>query len=72
MRKTFETLDEFMHAQIADRKQEARSGAPSRNDVLSLLVRANEDGGKYPLDDTELVSRSVAVGQDPVRIGEHD
>lgn len=55
MRKTFETLDEFMHAQIADRKQEARSGAPSKNDVLSLLVRANEDGGKYPLDDTELV-----------------
>jgi len=58
MHKARETLHEFMHAQIADRKVEARSGAPPRNDVFSILVRANEeDGGKYPLDDTELVSR---------------
>ncbi|KIM86789.1 hypothetical protein PILCRDRAFT_64934 [Piloderma croceum F 1598] len=58
MCKAHETLNEFMHAQIADRKREARSGAPPRNDVFSILVRANEDDvSKYPLDDTELVSR---------------
>jgi len=56
MCKAHETLNEFMHAQIADRKREARSGAPPRNDVFSILVRANEeDVSKYPLDDTELV-----------------
>lgn len=58
MCKAHETLHQFMHAQIADRQREARSGAPPRNDVLSILVRANEeDGGKCSLDDTELVSR---------------
>lgn len=52
-----------MHAQIADRQREARSGAPPRNDVLSILVRANEeDGGKCSLDDTELVSRLHPTG----------
>jgi hypothetical protein len=56
--KAHETLREFMHAQIADRKRETRSGAPPRDDVFSILVRANEEEDvKYPLDDTELVSR---------------
>src|ERR1700728_1573573 len=49
-----------MHNQTADRKMEVRSGAPLRHDVFSMLVRANEeDGGKLPLDDTELVSQLI-------------
>jgi cytochrome P450 len=48
-----------MHAQVEDRRKEARSGGPPRDDVFSMIIRANEeDGGKYPLDDTEVVSRS--------------
>lgn len=56
MRKAHETLREFMHNQIANRKMEVRSGAPPRHDVFSMLVHANEEeGGKLPLDDTELI-----------------
>ena len=57
MREEHNTLDAFMHSQVTDRKTEVRSGAPSRDDVFSMLVRANEeDGGKFPLSETELVS----------------
>jgi cytochrome P450 len=57
MREAHNTLDAFMHSQVTDRKTEVRSGAPSRDDVFSMLVRANEeDGGKFPLSETELVS----------------
>lgn len=56
MREAHNTLDAFMHSQVTDRKTEVRSGAPSRDDVFSMLVRANEeDGGKFPLSETELI-----------------
>jgi len=56
IRRAHETLDTFIHAQVADHKMEVRSGASPRNDVLSMLVRANkEDGGKLSLNDTELI-----------------
>jgi cytochrome P450 len=62
IRRAHETLDTFIHAQVADHKMEVRSGASPRNDVLSMLVRANkEDGGKLSLNDTELVSRLSGV-----------
>jgi hypothetical protein len=38
---------------------EVRSGAAPKDDVFGMLIRANEeDGGKFPLSDIELVSRS--------------
>lgn len=52
-----ETLSEYMAKQIADRKDEIHGeveGAAKRQDVFSLLVRANEDNGKLKLDDSEL------------------
>lgn len=55
--KAHKTLDAFMHAQIAERRMEVRSGSVQKDDVFSMLVRANEDdNGKFPLDDSELVS----------------
>lgn len=57
MGKAHETLRGFMREQVAERTMEVRSGAPPKDDVFSMLVRANEeDGGKFPLDDAELVS----------------
>jgi cytochrome P450 len=54
--KAHKTLDAFMHAQVAERRMEVRSGFVQKNDVFSMLVRANEDdNGKFPLDDSELI-----------------
>lgn len=56
MRIAHETLRTFMRDQVADRKAEVRSGAAQKDNVFSMLVRANEeDGGKFPLDDSEVV-----------------
>jgi hypothetical protein len=61
MRVAHETLGEFMHEQVADRVMEVRSGALPKDDVFSMLVCANEaDDNKLPLNDTELVSRSLS------------
>lgn len=50
-----------MRTQVADRKAEVRSGATQRDDVFSMLVQANEDDVKFPLDDGELVSYVVTL-----------
>ena len=49
-----------MHSQVAERKAEIASGSSSvtegRNDVFTMLVKANEDeGGKFQLDEQELI-----------------
>lgn len=50
------TLDAFMKAHVQERKADVHSGATAKDDVFSMLVRANEeDGSKFPLDDSELV-----------------
>jgi len=55
-----EQLMGFMRSQIAEHKAEIALGSSSikegRNDVFTMLVRANEDeGGKFQLDDQELI-----------------
>lgn len=54
---------EFMHSQVAERKADIRArgsdGARRDNDAFTMLVQANEDeGGKFKLDDQELVRHS--------------
>ena len=51
---------EFMHSQVTKRKAEIASGScdvtEGRNDVFTMLVKANEDeGGKFQLDKQELI-----------------
>ncbi|KAF9482311.1 cytochrome P450 [Pholiota conissans] len=50
-------LTGFMKAQVQERKAELSSGSDvPRTDAFSLLVKANEDeGGKFKLDDEELI-----------------
>ena len=58
-----EHLKEFMKAQVKERKAVISSTAPSewdagttQADAFTMLVKANEDeGGKFKLDDGELV-----------------
>jgi hypothetical protein len=57
-----EHLMEFMKAQVKDRKAVIGSIAPSerkagttQTDVFTMLVKANEDEGKFKLDEEELV-----------------
>ena len=46
-----------MKEQVAERKADIRArGSAGAKDAFSMLVQASEDeGGKYQLDDTELV-----------------
>jgi hypothetical protein len=65
MRKAHEILNAFMHSQTADCTVKVRSGASPKDDVFSMLIRANEEeGGKLLLDDSELVSRPSLHGLD--------
>jgi hypothetical protein len=57
-----EHLMEFMKTQVMERKAVIGSIAPSerkagttQTDVFTMLVKANEDEGKFKLDDEELV-----------------
>ena len=58
-----EYLMEFMKSQVTERKAVIGSTAPSerkagtiQSDAFTMLVKANEDeGGKFKLDDEELV-----------------
>ena len=49
----------FMRSQVAERKAEITSGYSSiterGNDIFTMLVKANEDEGKYQLNDQELI-----------------
>ena len=60
MRECYEAQTElrgFMKEQVAERKADIRArGSAGAKDAFSMLVQASEDeGGKYQLDDTELV-----------------
>ena len=64
MRECYEAQTElrgFMKDQVAERKADIRArGSAGAKDAFSMLVQASEDeGGKYQLDDTELVSMSI-------------
>ena len=55
-------LMEFMKAQVRERKAVIGSTAPgerkagtTQTDAFTMLVKANEDEGKFKLDDEELV-----------------
>jgi len=49
----------FMHSQVAERKAEITSGSSSAtergNDIFTMLIRANEDEGKFQPNDQELI-----------------
>ncbi|TFK68804.1 cytochrome P450 [Pluteus cervinus] len=52
----FNKLKDFMHAQITERRHSIQGGSPLRNDVFTMLVKANEDEeAKFRLDDEELI-----------------
>jgi len=56
MREAHDKLMVFMESQVAERKLELSAGTGARTDAFTMLVKANEDeGGKYKLDDNELV-----------------
>ena len=49
-----------MRVQVSERRSLVRGGTPLKNDVFTMLVKANEDEeAKFRLDDDELV-RSVS------------
>ncbi|KAF8903942.1 cytochrome P450 [Gymnopilus junonius] len=53
-----EQLMHFMKTQVSERKAEIRSQAESvdnRHDAFTMLVKANEEEGKFKLDDQELI-----------------
>lgn len=47
---------DYMHDLIEARRRELTAGGVSSNDVLSLMIQASENEGKYAMDDSELVS----------------
>lgn len=56
MREAHEQLMAFMRTQVRDRKTEIQGRDGDRNDVFTMLVKANEsESEKLKLDDEELV-----------------
>ena len=58
-KEAHEQLMAFMRSQVAERKADITSGSSSPtkggNDIFTMLVRANEDEGKFQLNDQELI-----------------
>jgi cytochrome P450 len=58
VKKAYQVVSAFMFQKVQERKAEVvqDGGFGSKNDAFSLLVRANSEGEKAQLDDTELIS----------------
>ncbi|TFK72489.1 cytochrome P450 [Pluteus cervinus] len=55
-RAAYKQLMDFMHAQVAERRDLVQGGTQLRMDVFTMLVKANEDEeAKFRLDDDELI-----------------
>lgn len=62
-----EVLRDYMQKQVRERKAALTdTDGQERSDVFSLLVRANEEDGKFTLDADELVCIPLALLAPPL------